>query len=166
MAAGSSALGSITAGMALRLLLFWMTIAGIFLHHWIFDGLIKGQSQQREHSCWIKPTRQMKSGVTRSLALLATSAFRSAAYCCVLRAWVHCLRCACVLFPFWPVHQVRVRVCMSSFLVHVISVVDFVRTGRPPPGSIWLDKDSLPKVPLDIKMLVMDENAADYSATR
>ena len=53
-----------------------------------------------------------------------------------------------------------------SYLVHVVSVVDFITSERPPPGSIWVDTKGLKKVPIDMKMLVMDENAANNPATR
>ncbi len=40
--------------------------------------------------------------------------------------------------------------------MYVISVVDFIRTGRPPPGSVWVDPAASKKVPVEIKLLVMN----------
>lgn len=45
---------------------------------------------------------------------------------------------------------------LLDWVIKVVQLVDFVVTNRPPPGSIWVDTDTLPKMPLPGTTLDLD----------
>lgn len=45
---------------------------------------------------------------------------------------------------------------LLDWIIQVVQLVDFVVTSRPPPGSIWVDTDTLPKMPLPGTSLELD----------